>query len=276
MQQPFLHVHMDFPLLFPSLFVSLERLKDDPYEAGWVLGCINDMAGCFIRAYVRTPPGSDVNNYLSTARAFAQSYLRAFNSSDLDIGQLLDVVQMVHTSHTQTGTYQPSPVAVDDQLIQEDMIMELDDRFAELLDEAVVKYMYDGETDRIEFVDLAWGWNDAQEIDDEDISTHLRVQYIPDETPTEYIPCGPKIPLHDFSAPYTSATLPDATSSICCESFEADDSRPIVLARCVSSHIFHGECLGWWVNESAMANANTCPIDRAVLCVGRGRVHPTT
>jgi hypothetical protein len=54
----------------------------------------------------------------------------------------------------------------------------------------------------------------------------------------------------------------------------ADPHLALVAAQCPTGHVFHGSCLNYWVNESAMDNANMCPHDRERLCDPRPRIHP--
>ncbi|KAF2252150.1 hypothetical protein BU26DRAFT_590521 [Trematosphaeria pertusa] len=49
-----LSVRCSLPHLFPSLFAALDRLRDHPYDAGWLLGCVSDVPLCFIITFVCT------------------------------------------------------------------------------------------------------------------------------------------------------------------------------------------------------------------------------
>lgn len=151
MQQPFSYAHMDLHHLFPSLFSSTERFRDNPYEAGWLLGCINDVAICFIMAYVRVHPASDINDHLNSARTFARRYLHDFCTPDsciVDVGDLTDVVQMIHGSHTlATWRWPPATRSINTQRTQDQIINEIEQLFIDLVFEAVSHFVYDGDVD---------------------------------------------------------------------------------------------------------------------------------
>jgi len=117
----------------------------------------------------------------------------------------------------------------------------------------------------------------ARESDDdeEDIDTPPFIQYTPDDTPIEFVPAGPKISLHKFSNLHTGAAPPEGSCPICWGDFGERAEPTVVFSKCAALHAFHEECLDWWVNESAMANANKCPVDREILCERRERMHPT-
>jgi hypothetical protein len=99
------------------------------------------------------------------------------------------------------------------------------------------------------------------------------MQYEPDSTGVEFAPIGPHVPLNEFSTPCEDLCAPEDQCGICHELLVGLGNRALVCARCQAAHPFHQECLQEWVNGSAMPNANTCPLDREVLCEGRGKVH---
>jgi hypothetical protein len=112
-------------------------------------------------------------------------------------------------------------------------------------------------------------------INDAVLATPPSIQYIPDDTPTEYMVVGPKVPLDQFCTPYIDTFPPDGLCVICCYDFTDPDKkdRALVLARCMAKHPFHEDCLDEWVNHSAMENTNRCPYGREMLCEGRKRTH---
>ena len=105
---------------------------------------------------------------------------------------------------------------------------------------------------------------------------HGPVQLEPDSTPTEYKTAGDPIPMSAFSLPYEGPHPAQGTCSICMDEFTdtGRDRRGLVVARCLTGHLFHSKCLNYWVNDSAMDNANLCPHDRERLCEPRQRTHP--
>jgi hypothetical protein len=121
-------------------------------------------------------------------------------------------------------------------------------------------------------LDIARRMDDDEE-DNEPEPLNPFVQYTPDDTPLEYVPGGPRIPLSAFSVPFQESQPLDAVCAFCYDDFTETSDQAIVLARCRAAHPFHGECLDRSVNEGAMANSNRCPIDRDILCVGRSRIH---
>ena len=166
--------YINLQQVFPSLFTTLKHLKSEPYEAGWLLGCVNDVAVCFIRAYVRAHPAGNVDDHLSTARIFAHRYLQDFgmpSSSNtashdvplVDVDELVNVVRMVHTSHTLANwRWPPSFATVNDQPAHEDLCVALEDRFSDLVFDAVVESLYDGAAEGVDVMVLNWGWSDGK------------------------------------------------------------------------------------------------------------------
>jgi hypothetical protein len=124
-----------------------------------------------------------------------------------------------------------------------------------------------------------WAWDrtltfaTARETDDDTDTTPTQaVQYIPDDTPTEFVPYGPKVVVYQFSIPCYDALPADTKCPICCYTVQETPGEAWVLARCSGRHAYHEVHLDEWVNGAA-ENANTCPLDREVLCVARERVH---
>ncbi|KAF1994914.1 hypothetical protein P154DRAFT_567026 [Amniculicola lignicola CBS 123094] len=104
-------------------------------------------------------------------------------------------------------------------------------------------------------------------------ATHSSLQFEPDDSATEFHPIGRPIPLSHFSSPYPRQTPPTDPCPICHIDLTKCRVEELVVANCTAGHVFHGECLGGWINDSAMLNANTCPLDREEICEGRERVH---
>ena len=73
-----------------------------------------------------------------------------------------------------------------------------------------------------------------------------------------------------FSFPYCGPT--EGICLVCMEELSTTDSK-LVVAKCTARHMFHDNCLDYWVNYSAMKNANLCPHDREQICDSRLRAH---
>lgn len=101
---------------------------------------------------------------------------------------------------------------------------------------------------------------------------HSVAQLAPDDTPLEFSPTGDPVPTAAFSFPYVGRHPAEGKCLICLESLSNADLE-LVVARCTTGHLFHGTCLNFWVNGSAMSNSNTCPHDRERLCDARARKH---
>lgn len=102
MRQQTYQDQIDLYSVFPSLFVSLDGLKNFPYDAGWFLGCVNYVANCYIETYARANPYSDVNEHLSRTPTFARVYLRDLCSSKsygVDIDEMADAVRKIFQSY---------------------------------------------------------------------------------------------------------------------------------------------------------------------------------
>lgn len=88
----------------------------------------------------------------------------------------------------------------------------------------------------------------------------------------DYVPIGPRVPLDAFCQPVSPSNVPpDSTCSICSTAvttIEIGDEAVVTVCR----HHFHAECLGSWVNDSAVRSSNTCPDCRNMLCEARPRV----
>lgn len=147
------------------------------------------------------------------------------------------------------------------------------------------------EGDEENFPFLTWGHlydDDAPSEDESDDSTlrgdddtiNTRAEFRPDETPVEYVPAGPRVSRELFCIPCSAVSESCEACGVCGDPMEqqvatSNANGDIVLAR-VCRHMFHGGCLDHWVNESAMANSNRCPVCRAELCQPRACVHETT
>ncbi|KAH7067479.1 hypothetical protein BKA63DRAFT_118331 [Paraphoma chrysanthemicola] len=282
---------IDLQQSFPSLFRALAGLKHDPYEAGWLLGCVNDVAHCFIVAHARSSNPHGVNNPLSSAHEYAVAYLRDFGSSGgpessvsfaslIDVDELITVVGVIHAAQALTNWSWTMPFTpVNGESRVRAAIDGMEYRFVALLYQAVIDFVFEGDAERMEIALLDWGWSDARETDyelyDDGNTTNSLVQFDPDDTPMEYIVVGPKVPSDMFCFPYTHSSPPEGACVICCYLFIDPEvvQEPLVLARCRARHKFHMNCLDEWVNGSSMENANRCPHDREVLCERRKRIH---
>lgn len=100
---------------------------------------------------------------------------------------------------------------------------------------------------------------------------HLPTQYDPDDSKVEYVPTGARLSHDMFCTSYEDHVMPGDPCGVCSEDFLEDDV--LVRAKCQARHVFRKYCLGIWVNESAMDNANRCPLDLDIMCEARGRTH---
>jgi hypothetical protein len=69
------------------------------------------------------------------------------------------------------------------------------------------------------------------------------VELIPDSTPTEYEPCGPRTPLEEFSMPHLNSAIPAEKCVICREEFLETLEKKRVRAKCSAQHVLHEERL---------------------------------
>ncbi|KAH7083763.1 hypothetical protein FB567DRAFT_594282 [Paraphoma chrysanthemicola] len=202
----------------------------DPYEAGWLLGCVNDVAHCFIVAHARSSIPHGVGNPLSSAHEHAVAYLRDFGSSGgsensvpfaslIDIDELTAVVGLIHAAHALTNWSWTTPFTpVNGESRVGAAIDGMEERFVALLYQAVINFMFEGDAERMEIALLDWGWSDARETDyelydDGSIDSPL-MQFAPDDTPTEYIAVGPKVPFDIFCLPSGSSTRGSCTGEM--------------------------------------------------------------
>lgn len=90
----------DLQAHFPSLFVALDYLKEDPYEAGWLLGNISDVALIFATRLVLGDVSGDDATHLADIYTRANEYLKVSSTSQQDaeqspinVEELVNVVQ---------------------------------------------------------------------------------------------------------------------------------------------------------------------------------------
>jgi hypothetical protein len=317
---------VDLQAHFPSLFVALDYLKEDPYEAGWLLGNISDVALVFITRLVLGISNDDD----AVHRAYICSqYLQASSTSQENPGQppveveeLISVVRLMCATHSLTDTLRrPSFVPVNVSLGQQELVGMLDNTFDALLYAAVLEYLFRGSEQSAKVQVVNWGWDDGMSVSislehcsltsivareivngPTDIAlnfhdapvqsvsrtaqetgvirsesflniTSMPAQYEPDDTKLEYVPTGPRVSLDTFCTSYEDLLIPGDPCGVCSENFLESEYDVMVRARCNARHLFHKDCLDAWVNESAMDNANKCPLDREVICGARGRIH---
>ena len=93
-----------------SLFVVLDRLKDSPYEAGWLLGCIHDVAIGVIKdlLFGSADCQSSRRLYASRVQTFEticeygllnDNESSSSHASFCNMDELIDSVQRVHIRH---------------------------------------------------------------------------------------------------------------------------------------------------------------------------------
>ncbi|KAH3974312.1 hypothetical protein HBH69_090010 [Parastagonospora nodorum] len=174
------------------------------------------------------------------------------------------------------------------------MVDNIERMFVDIVYKVVAENSHNGDYQCAEMLVLQWGWDDARDLKRDDLNNttatrpHITsaqgmvmihtevattlhpslVQYETDETNVEYTPLGPHIPLEEFSMPCEDLFAPDDHCGICNERLIGPVNCELVRAICQARHPFHEDCLNEWVNHSAMPNANTCPLDREVLCEG--------
>jgi hypothetical protein len=170
-------LRIDLQQLFPSLFTALAGLKQDPYEAGWLLRRINDVACCFIIAHARGNHLDELHSQLTPAQDRSVAFLRDFGASEstsgsapcgnlIKVDELAQVVGMIHAAHALANwSWTSSFESVNGESRVQRAIDEMEERFAALLYQATIDYMFEGDTDRVEVFGLDWGWDDGKRKD---------------------------------------------------------------------------------------------------------------
>ncbi|KAH5423518.1 hypothetical protein HBI23_244490 [Parastagonospora nodorum] len=154
------------------------------------------------------------------------------------------------------------------------MVDNIERMFVDIVYKVVAENSHNGDYQCAEMLVLQWGWDDARDLKRDDLNNttatrpHITSAQGNDETNVEYTPLGPHIPLEEFSMPCEDLFAPDDHCGICNERLIGPVNCELVRAICQARHPFHEDCLNEWVNHSAMPNANTCPLDREVLCEG--------
>jgi hypothetical protein len=152
----------------PSLFLALDRLQDRPYEAGWLLGSIHDIALCFIEDLVRADANHQRSRHLYKAHILAFGHVCEVGLSDddesssslaglFDMDELIDTVQRIHVAR-----FPSSFTSVNSNSGDQETIDEVEDIFIANLYEAAFNHLYDGGTEHAEATIFDCGWTDGK------------------------------------------------------------------------------------------------------------------
>jgi hypothetical protein len=289
---------------FPSLPQAVECLKDAPYDVGWLLGTLSDVASCLLWPIVHG--ATDIT--LNPAKTVATGYLQQHGYVDADtlfsaasLIKIEELIALLRSLCEQVSAFNATQHLADagHDATQTTIavLCDLDDRFNTLFYQTAYALLFHDSTDQ-SLVDLMEnGWEDgrsakfyppriltpelsdpilARREDDDMLRDGTPLQFQPDETSTEHTATGSPVPRHEFCSQYTVPRAPDGVCPICQESYVGGFTAvnaDLVVARCAAEHAFHGECLDEWVNGSAMLNSNTCPVDRERICRARDVVH---
>ncbi|KAL1606359.1 hypothetical protein SLS60_003761 [Paraconiothyrium brasiliense] len=255
-----------FDKIFPSLFNALEHNHEEfPQNQSHLLNL------ALMERYCR--PSDEWDEWEIPP---PKSILRCIKSEEL-----LNFFDLIHATVEVKHVSRSAAPLTDAQV--EVKIQAKSELFSTMLDNAIKELIGfnedSGEMDYEEFYLVRWGWRAARDGEWTypywvygPADVHNPVQLEPDSTPIEYKATGDPVPLSVFSLPYQGPYPAQGTCIICMHDF-ADNDRELVVARCPTGHLFHGQCLNFWVNDSAMGNANMCPHDRQRLCDPRPRIH---
>ncbi|KAJ4290610.1 hypothetical protein N0V90_010828 [Kalmusia sp. IMI 367209] len=269
--------------VFPSMFRALARLSGDDFEAGWLIGCLQDVVACLITAMTRNHPCAPKCLPLYPEQVLALRYLREVAPDEeraphgiierIKMDELIELVRLICADYEierLSGPAIPSLNHTDYQW----RIDAVEDRFERMMTRAMLEYLHSGDEEDAYAGEMITGYN-AEVLD-----PWLKgpptpaVQFLPDGTPVEVVPAGSPVPCLMYCLPYQGTQLPQGQCIICMDQLADLTNGSLVVARCHAGHIFHTACLDLWVNGSSMGNANTCPHDREQICEPRARLHP--
>jgi hypothetical protein len=151
-----------------SLFTAMDVLASFPYDAGLVLGCINEAAECFIAVFVcnyHLPLQFQHDTYI--AKSIATQYLHDIHSLNspiacpldtlFDIDELITLVQKVHESWLiDTRLSLPAIPSLSNDT--EKHLKAVHTLFRETLYTAVVQHLYNGNTEHQDYKSFREGW----------------------------------------------------------------------------------------------------------------------
>jgi hypothetical protein len=165
---------LDFCKSFPSLFVALDRLNDSPYEAGWLLGCVHDVALGVIKDLVcgGTDGQSSRRLYASRVQAFDTICAYGLSNDDrpssshasfFNMDELIDTVQRVHIRHLLESWQFPSCFTpINGNPRHQKKIDEVEYAFITNLYGAALDHLYNGDSEHAEATMLDWRWCDGK------------------------------------------------------------------------------------------------------------------
>lgn len=152
---------IDIRAIFPSLFVALDHLREDAHGAGTLLGVLNNIAYCLILTLVQGDVAGVLNTF-ATFRQHAVQYMQdpgslLRNGSYASTARFIDIRQLNDLVIQMTSLY---PSAVFDT--EQDEVDRIDDVFISVLFNGAVGYLYEGDVDHVDTIDLIRGWNDGE------------------------------------------------------------------------------------------------------------------
>jgi hypothetical protein len=160
---------IDLQVQFTSLFVALDYLNEDPYEAGWLLGNISGVALVYITRLVL---GISCDDDAIQRVHICRQYLWVTSTSQEDprqpsvnVEELINVVRLVYATHVLTDTSRrPSFVPVNVGPGQQELIGVLDNTFDAVLSAKVLEHRFHGADQSAEVLVVNWGWDDGMSV----------------------------------------------------------------------------------------------------------------
>lgn len=293
-------IPVDLRLHFPSLFSALRRLDYSVYDAGWLVGCVYDVASILL------PPilTKDTDERLQVLKQNSSIYISKYGGVDestpygsnthINIEELVLCLQEHINAHYQLSL---STFTILNDLnrhfkytVRSQSIGYLQELHAYSIDRSqtnqhLSRFVEDFEEgfNQGQNRDLAFSrmWQISQ-TQSTIRSSDTATQYEPDDSVMEFQPTGSRVARYEYSTPFNKTTIPKGECAICRASFRDTENGKrieewdLVVAKCPSRHVFHGDCLDLQVNMSAMPNSNKCPLDRHKIGPARGRCHPMT
>lgn len=159
---------INLEISFPSLFLALDQLKEDPYEAGRLLGLVSNVAYVLITPHVLC---ADVDSHLACVRGHATQYLTMSTAfyevwPFIDLDELANFVRIIYDFYVLTSPPIRSPSSSADTMSteQQEMVDDIERRFCDTVYNTAAENLYNGDHHCIEMLVLQWGCNDGKSL----------------------------------------------------------------------------------------------------------------
>ncbi|KAF2678600.1 hypothetical protein K458DRAFT_423041 [Lentithecium fluviatile CBS 122367] len=165
-------IHTSLPHLCPNLCATISQIYSQPHDAGWLLGCISNIAFCFIEALFHSKSlshhqtSTKLQDGLDTLNAHAYQYLQDVRPIQLpfagqyntliDLDELVALVRRIYIRWViarLVGTAAPS-IRVDTDA----QIEKVDTLFGKTLYTAMIERLYGGGTEHDDCREFEVGW----------------------------------------------------------------------------------------------------------------------